>query len=305
MTHSARQIARKLGKKNDFFSLFLVARSWVFLMFVIVLALKSESILIGTVCFFLIGGLQYGLLILMHDAQHRLVHSDQKVNDLIGAWILGAPHGSLFFSSMRQHMDHHLNFGHESDPSYSFYCYGQPSPKNNLKNLAMHFLSTMLIGRFIYSLSLPSLAKTIGEKGQQKGRLSEYARVALVQSLIFSMFSILGFWWAYFVLWLLPIITLVSFFDAFRIFCEHAQPYEGATKTERFITTKSNYIEQFFIAPFNMNLHAEHHLFPGVPHYNLQSLSRIMKDSDEFPNVEWRNHSYFTTFLRYAGRVGK
>lgn len=305
MTRSMRQLAKNLSSKNDVLSVFYIARSWIFLSIVVALAINTETTLIACGCFFLIGGLQYGLLILMHDAQHGLVHSNRKINDFIGAWILGAPHGSMFVSSMRQHLDHHLNLGGESDPSYTFYCYGLPSPKNSIKSLAQHFFNTLVFGRFKYSLSLPTRGKLDDKTAKQKTVLFEYARVASVQLLIIGFFIGAGSWWGYFVFWLLPILILVSFFDAFRIFCEHAKPYESVSKTERLITTKSNFIERFFIAPFNMNLHAEHHLFPSVPHYHLKELSRVMRKSGEFPHIEWRDYSYFTTLRRYAARIEK
>jgi fatty acid desaturase len=42
-------------------------------------------------------------------------------------------------------------------------------------------------------------------------------------------------------------------------------------------TTKANWLERAFIAPYYVNYHCEHHMFMHVPCYNLPSAHRLLK----------------------------
>ena len=51
-----------------------------------------------------------------------------------------------------------------------------------------------------------------------------------------------------------------------RSFVEHSHPESDAKADEhRLITFVSNRIERLFVAPMNMNYHAAHHLWVGIP----------------------------------------
>ena len=63
------------------------------------------------IAFLLVGARQYGLLILLHDASHTLLHSKRKINDRIALWLIAAPCGSSFHNSRRLHLLHHQNLG--------------------------------------------------------------------------------------------------------------------------------------------------------------------------------------------------
>src|SRR5438309_1420832 len=76
------------------------------------------------------------------------------------------------------------------------------------------------------------------------------------------VFTLLFGWWAYPLLWLLPLGTLTATMHMVRNFCEHAiSDDEAAAHGDRLISIRSNPIERALIAPFYMNYHAEHHLF--------------------------------------------
>ena len=105
------------------------------------------------VCFVVVAAQQYALLILMHDGQHSLLHRRREINNLISKWLIGAPCGTPFFSSQKQHLTHHRTLGSSTeDPAFQFYCYGEPSPKATAGGLAMHFVKVILVSRFTYSL---------------------------------------------------------------------------------------------------------------------------------------------------------
>jgi len=106
-------------------------------------------------------------------------------------------------------------------------------------------------------------------------------------------------WWAYPVLWLLPVYTFMFLGDNFRSFAEHSHPEsDSAADQHRLITYTSNPIEKMFVAPMNMNFHAVHHLWPSIPYYNLPSADEEIRYLPEAEGLEWRN-SYFRYLLAY------
>jgi len=92
---------------------------------------------------------------------------------------------------------------------------------------------------------------------------------------LLAALSLLGVWWAYFALWLLPMATWFPLVTRLRNIAEHAC-VEGSTddafRAAR--TTRASWWERAFIAPYWVNFHAEHHLFMHVPCWKLPRLHR-------------------------------
>src|SRR5436190_14462050 len=75
----------RLNRRNTWAGPLLVAHCWL----VIALAAAAGMVwpILIPLCVMVIGGRQLGLAILMHDAAHRALHPNAKVNDLLGQWL--------------------------------------------------------------------------------------------------------------------------------------------------------------------------------------------------------------------------
>jgi fatty acid desaturase len=257
---------------------------------------------------------QYGLAILLHDAQHTLFHRNKTINRWLGTWLISAPLGTNFESSQRSHLDHHYHLGErDEDPDYALYCFGEPSPKQSTGQIFLSFIWRIIGGKILSILeksesSVASHGKGSGTPRSRPAGLVYWAygfalrfwSVILVQSVFLVIFTLAFGWYGYFVLWLFPLATLASFYNDFRIFCEHSLVgRDTLEKEERMISFISNPVERFFIAPNHMNYHAEHHSFPFVPHNNLPELRRAIEACPELNDrIEWRR-SYFGHLFAY------
>ncbi|MED5260770.1 MAG: fatty acid desaturase, partial [Myxococcota bacterium] len=65
---------------------------------------------------FLIGARQLGLAVLMHEASHRSLLSDRRINDLVGNWLCAYPIWSDLFPYRPYHLQHHARTGSPEDP---------------------------------------------------------------------------------------------------------------------------------------------------------------------------------------------
>ena len=86
---------------------FDLARTWAVIVAALAVFALAPSFLVFVVCFVVVAAQQYALLILMHDGQHSLLHRRREINNLISKWLIGAPCGTPFFSSQKQHLTHH------------------------------------------------------------------------------------------------------------------------------------------------------------------------------------------------------
>ena len=106
-------------------------------------------------------------------------------------------------------------------------------------------------------------------------------------------------WWAYPVLWLLPVYLFMFLGDNFRAFAEHSHPESDEDADHhRLITYTSNPFERMLVAPMNMNFHIAHHLWPSIPYYNLPAADRLVRQHPDAAGLEWRG-SYFAYLLTY------
>ncbi len=92
----------------------------------------------------------------------------------------------------------------------------------------------------------------------------------------FAALAAAGVWWAYPLLWLLPLLTWMMVITRIRNIAEHAVVPDSDDPLRNTRTTRAGFIERLFIAPYYVNYHLEHHLLFYVPCYNLPRVHRIL-----------------------------
>jgi len=72
----------------------------------------------------------------------------------------------------------------------------------------------------------------------------------------------------------------------------------SADASLRMVHFESNWLERQFFAPNNMNCHIAHHLWPGIPYYNLPIAEARVREWDakggSNGKIIWR-----TSYVRY------
>ena len=228
----------------------------------------------------LIGARQLGLAILMHDAAHRALSSDPKVNDFVGHYICGLPVGASLGSYRNYHLTHHKYAQQSEDPDLGL---SAPFPISR-KSLHRKMIRDLTGQTFFKQRTAVLRAKLKARKPDQSalaigfgegGRLGGFL---LWQLGLLAVLSAFGLWWTYFVLWLLPMATWYPLVTRLRNIAEHACiPKDEPDPLKHARTTTANLIERAFIAPYYVQYHCEHHMFMHVPCFNLPQAHSLLK----------------------------
>jgi fatty acid desaturase len=247
-----------------------------------------------------IGNRYYALFIIAHDGMHRRLFPTVRRNDFwTDVLVLGAI-GAINRLNNRNHLAHHRHLATRNDPDRHKHACLNKADRPEL----LEFLS----GVASFWKSGKSVLSTWRSKNGQKALTGSTPDTHTLGDFLIlgSWFVVLAGgltwfigWWAYPVLWLLPVYAFMFLGDNFRSFAEHSHP-EGdqAADHHRLMTYISNPFERMLVAPMNMNFHTAHHLWPSIPYYNLPKADRLMREHPDGAGLEWRG-SYFAYLLTY------
>jgi fatty acid desaturase len=293
-------------------SLFDVARTWVGIASMVGACASSSDWRVWSVAAVLIGTFQYHLNILGHDGLHFSLLRNRKWNDRACRWLLHGPQGAPLAVLRRNHNWHHANLGAPDDLDRQYY------DLENRKTVArfdrwfafacfggMTLPIVVKLGRLLISgkESDRGTPKS-GFSGAPHGVRNDLASIVVTQAaLCWSINWATGHWFSYFLLWALPLLTVMMGLNSIRSCLEHAE-LPGVTRPSRRFTFSSNPCELFFLAPFNMSHHVEHHAFVGVPYHRLPALREWMVEQGLLASREFRS-SYWRRFLELRAGIAE
>jgi fatty acid desaturase len=245
-----------------------------------------------------IGARYYALFIIGHDGMHRRLFPARATNDWWNDLFCLGPIGAITRLNNRNHLRHHQFLSTGDDPDrHKHACFNKVDHAE-----LVAFLSGLAgLARQAANVFAPNRAP--GRKAADEtdgGYTARDVGVLIgVQLAIGVPLTIALGWWAYPVLWILPVYLFTYLGDNFRAFAEHSHPRnDRASDDHRLITYLSNPVERFFVAPMNMNYHATHHLWPSIPYYNLPTADRMIRSLPAAEGIEWRG-SYLGYLRRY------
>jgi fatty acid desaturase len=223
----------------------------------------------------LIGGRQLGLAILMHDAAHRLLFERASTNDRVGAWLCGDPIGASLTAYRPYHLQHHRHTQQAGDPDLALSA-PFPITRRSLGRKVMRDL----LGVTGYQRRRAQFLAAMGAEGslpQRMARLWQRERGFFVSNLaLLGLATAAGVWWAYFALWLLPMMTWYQLISRIRNIAEHAVVPDDADRLRNTRTTLTNPLMRAVLAPYWVNYHLEHHLFVFTPCWKLPAAHRLL-----------------------------
>ena len=255
----------------------------------------------------IVGARQHALAILMHDATHYRFLKSRMWNDTITNIFTMYP----LFTSIEQyrenHLAHHRHLNTDHDPDWVAKLTKREFifPKTKAE-----FLWTILSYFTLYQGVMDAIwffqrfgkpkkeaAGAPSNAGKNRARLAFY----LVQ---FTVLTLTGTWLYYLIFWVVPYLTTFFMFQYIRSVAEHfgEMEYDHLLTSTR--TVKTNWMERFFIAPHNVGYHLEHHLYPGVPFFNLPQLHEILMSDESYSGKAHLTEGYLSGLFKELGRAG-
>lgn len=223
-----------------------------------------------------IGARQLGLAILMHDAAHAALHPNLKVNDWVG--------NNLTTGDLKAYRPYHLQhhkFAQQGEDPDLVLSAPFPITRTSLRRKIVRDLT----GQTYYKLKWSGLVDRIRERRPGEP-LWPILKEAVVRRRRFftgmlvtvALTAPFGLWWVWPVLWLVPQATWLPMVTRLRNIAEHACVAKDEPDPLRHArTTRANWLERAFIAPYWVNYHCEHHMFMHVPCYNLPKAHRLLR----------------------------
>lgn len=229
----------------------------------------------------LLAGAQHAMLVLMHDAAHGRLFRNRRINDAVSNLFLSWPLLVSTESYRRAHMAHHKHLNTADDPDYrrkaGLKIWTFPKSRKAWAGcIALHVLG---VGTWdlIKQLTNGQNARQSTERHPSEKNAAHYAKAAArgtyyvaVISLVLLLVdaSVLALWFLA-AFWMLPTLLYI------RSVAEHF----GLSMKDELSSSRNVHacwLTRLTLAPFNVNFHLDHHLFPGVPWHRLPELHALL-----------------------------
>jgi fatty acid desaturase len=234
--------------------------------------------------FLLMGRADAQFAALMHEAAHRLLFANKRVNDLVGRWIVGYPIFTSTDAYRRVHMAHHR---HE---------FGPDEPDIPLYSGFRRKLVRDATGQTGLRLFRDQFAPARWRDSRARRTLLQ---ILLVQAVLLGAAIAVGRWWLYPLLWVLPYMTVWRVINRLRAIAEHGGMNASPDRRETTHTVKQHVPARFMLVPYHIGWHLPHHVDAGVPMRALPRYHRALIEAGYVtPALEYVNYPALWRALR-------
>lgn len=287
---------KQLAQLTPARTMFALALDWLMIAAAIAISEYTDSWLVYFPAILIIGGRMHALGVLIHDAAHYRFFRNRRWNEWIGDLFVAWP---VFFTvdGYRQnHLAHHQNTNTDDDPDWmaklgsSAFTFPQKA-WTMIRHLGGYLVAVQTV------LDLRDILPRIAENDRSSKRyklirLGYYAAWIVV-------FTWLGVWPEVLLYWIVPFLTLLFLFQHVRSVAEHfGANMDHSKELDGTRTVLPHAWERLFFAPHNVNFHLEHHLYPGVPFYNLPKLHKALMSNAYYRSNARITRGYSTGLVR-------
>ncbi|MCW6009379.1 fatty acid desaturase family protein [Micromonospora sp. CPCC 205371] len=236
----------------------------------------------------LIGSTQRALANLLHEASHKKLARNQRLNLLLGTIASGYLVLHLYTPYRNAHIGYHHRYlgDPERDPDYAFHveCGLYDSRQSDLvffgKNilLALFGFRTIqyvryIIGDRIFGALPPAkVSMPISPRVERLVLLAEWAVIGAVAAATGTAHLLLLFWFV-------PIFTTAIAIGWLAELAEHYPLPESESR--QILMTRNRHgraVENFLLGRHYDNYHLVHHLNTGIPFWNMRRAHRVLLD---------------------------
>lgn len=272
-----------------------LAMDWLVIAAAIAVSVYFGGIWLYLAAVALIAGRMHAFGVLMHEAAHFRFLKNRRaaewIMDVFAAW----PIMATVDGYRQNHLAHHQHTNTEKDPDWiaklgtATFTFPQ-KVRFMVLNLLGYLVAVSSIRdiRHLRARITKNLKPTLGYK---------LARVGFYLAVL-AVVGMLGIWKGFVLYWVVPFLTLFFLFVYVRSVAEHfgSMNYDDELGSTR--TVFPYFWERWFFAPHNIHYHLEHHLFPGVPFYNLPKLHALLMRDPAYRARAHMTRGYSTGVVR-------
>lgn len=270
---------RPLYRLNNWRGVIAIATDYLLIAAAVVVAM--QSMWLWPLSVLVIGSRQRALASLLHDSCHKTLARNRVLNDFLGRWLAGLPIFQSYRAYSGSHvLRHHVHLGNaEHDPDYRQYIDTGLFRVRDRLDFVGHVARTVLlmnIGSYARYLVVQRLAAI-------RGSAVECVGLVLVQASIAVALTCAAGPAGYFVFWLLPLLTSFQVIGWLSEISEHYPRIRTATQAVQMSRNRfPAWIERLFIGHHGDNYHLVHHLFVGIPFWNLPKAHAVLMDDPDY-----------------------
>jgi fatty acid desaturase len=268
----------RLTQRSSWRGIYLVAHAWSLIAAATALVALWPNPLTWLLAVTITGGRQLGLAILMHEAAHGTLHPNPRVNFFLGEYLCAAPVGADLGRYRPYHLQHHRFTQQPEDPDLVL-SNPFPTTRASLRRKIIRDLT----GQTFYKQRIAPFFRR-GPTGIMGDRMFVGDTGRAQRRFLTATVAIFAIYWAcgaaiwFFAVWVVAFATWFPLVTRIRNIAEHACTDRAPDPFTVARTTRANWLERLFIAPYYVHYHAEHHLFIAVPCYRLPLLHGLLAE---------------------------
>jgi fatty acid desaturase len=246
-------------------------------------AVWADNPVVWIVTFLAMGAVICRFNILMHEAAHRLLFANRRVNDFVGRWFLGYPVFAPTDLYRRGHMAHHREEFGPNEPDIPLYR-GYPIPRDSMQRK---------LTRDALGITGVKLMRGLfrGLRSDNHTIRKHAWSVLATQVVILGLFTVAGHPWLYLFLWLLPDLTVWRVMNRLRAIAEHGGMHRSPDRRETTHTVRQSWAARMTIVPYNTGWHLAHHVDSGIPFRRLPAFhDELVRSGYVQPGLEYPSY---------------
>lgn len=231
---------------------------------------------------FLLMGRAHALLgILGHESAHKLLFSNQKLNDLAGQYLVNGPTFVSQEAYRRSHMTHHraaLGLEEPDKSLYADYPVARAALRRKLRRDATGESGWKIVRALVRSARNPIARPAL-------------ARIVVTQIVLAVVLGVLVDWWAWPLLWFAPWMTVWRVINRLRAIAEHGGMVESDDERSISHVVRQSWTARFWMVPYHTGWHLAHHVDAGIPWRNLPRFhEELVRAGYVVPGLEHRSY---------------
>lgn len=244
----------------------------------------------------LLAGRLLALAILCHEASHRSLFQNAKLNDVIGEWLCAAPVYLDLTKYRQHHARHHVHTGTNLDVDLPL-VEGFPTTRSSLLRKfirdvtgqtgvkALIGFAMMNAGMIRWNVS--GAVEWLDDRPHSYPALIRNFLINSRRTLVFhGLFFLLSYQLgmvSLFLLWWASFLFTYPFCLRVRSIAEHAVTERTGDMLKNTRTTRAGWLARALFAPCHVNFHIEHHALVAVPFWQLPRLHKLLQAQNILP----------------------